>query len=82
MLLIKLFIFDQVPWVPILPCISVFVNIFLMMRLSEATWIRFGVWMVIGELHKIFTNLYPKQPENNVSIVTLYIRKYPYVYRN
>ncbi|XP_052285409.1 high affinity cationic amino acid transporter 1-like isoform X1 [Dreissena polymorpha] len=40
----------KVPWLPFLPGISIFVNIFLMMRLPEATWIRFAVWMVIGFL--------------------------------
>ena len=38
----------QVSMTPYLPAISVFVNIFLMLRLSEATWVRFAVWMAIG----------------------------------
>ncbi|XP_060564997.1 cationic amino acid transporter 2-like isoform X2 [Ruditapes philippinarum] len=38
----------KVPWLPFLPGISIFVNIFLMLRLPEATWIRFAVWMAIG----------------------------------
>ena len=38
----------KVPWVPMLPALSIFVNIYLMMKLSVATWIRFLVWLSIG----------------------------------
>ena len=40
----------KVPFVPWLPMFSVFVNVYLMMKLSEATWIRFAVWLVLGVL--------------------------------
>lgn len=39
----------KVPLLPWLPLFSVFVNIYLMMQLDMATWIRFTVWMVIGQ---------------------------------
>lgn len=39
----------QVPLVPSLPLASMFINIYLMMELNPATWMRFGVWMAIGE---------------------------------
>ena len=39
----------RVPFVPVLPLISVFINVFLILKLSYLTWIRFAVWMVIGE---------------------------------
>jgi cationic amino acid transporter 1 len=29
---------------------SVFVNVYLMMKLSEATWVRFAVWLILGVL--------------------------------
>ncbi|KAG4071212.1 hypothetical protein HA402_008947 [Bradysia odoriphaga] len=40
----------KVPFVPFLPCFSIFCNIFLMLQLDVATWIRFGVWLVVGYL--------------------------------
>ncbi|XP_058829404.1 cationic amino acid transporter 2-like isoform X2 [Topomyia yanbarensis] len=38
----------KVPLVPLLPAISIFVNIYLMLMLDVYTWIRFGIWMGIG----------------------------------
>lgn len=41
----------QVPLVPLLPCLSIFINLYLMFQLDGPTWIRFGVWVVIGEFY-------------------------------
>lgn len=38
----------KVPGVPLFPLLSIFVNVFLMMQMSAATWATFGVWMLIG----------------------------------
>ncbi|KPM10466.1 amino acid permease-like protein 5 [Sarcoptes scabiei] len=38
----------EVPWVPFIPVLSMFVNFYLMFKLSSTTWIRFGVWMGFG----------------------------------
>ncbi|XP_042804221.1 cationic amino acid transporter 3-like [Panthera leo] len=38
----------KVPAVPLLPLLSIFMNIYLMMQVSAATWAQFGVWMLIG----------------------------------
>lgn len=39
----------KVPLVPLLPCLSIFINLYLMFQLDGPTWIRFGVWVFIGE---------------------------------
>ena len=38
----------RVPWVPLLPGISIFCCLVLMLSLPLETWIRFFVWLVIG----------------------------------
>uniref|UniRef100_A0A182U557 Cationic amino acid transporter C-terminal domain-containing protein n=1 Tax=Anopheles melas TaxID=34690 RepID=A0A182U557_9DIPT len=38
----------RVPFVPFVPLISIFVNVYLMFQLDAATWVRFLVWLVVG----------------------------------
>ena len=38
----------RVPGVPVLPVLSVLACFYLMLNLPGETWIRFGVWMVVG----------------------------------
>ncbi|OBI95178.1 amino acid permease [Mycobacterium asiaticum] len=38
----------KAPWVPLLPVASVLACIWLMLNLTALTWVRFGVWLVIG----------------------------------
>ncbi|XP_063965232.1 cationic amino acid transporter 2-like [Lytechinus pictus] len=44
----KMELYFRTPFVPYLPILSAFFNIFLMFKLSKATWIRFVVWLAIG----------------------------------
>ena len=39
----------NVPCVPGIPIMAIFFNIFLMIKLSRVTWLRFVIWMVIGK---------------------------------
>jgi len=43
-------LYFQVPLVPYVPILSVLVNTYLILKLSPATWIRFGIWMFTGFL--------------------------------
>lgn len=38
----------RAPFVPALPMLAIFFNVFLMLKLSRLTWIRFGIWMGLG----------------------------------
>jgi APA family basic amino acid/polyamine antiporter len=40
----------RVPLVPFLPIVSALASFYLMLNLPGETWLRFGVWMVIGVL--------------------------------
>lgn len=43
----------RVPFVPVVPAISIFINIYLMLQLDSWTWIRFGIWMIIGKFKSL-----------------------------
>ncbi|XP_067862180.1 cationic amino acid transporter 4 [Heptranchias perlo] len=40
----------QVPLVPLVPAVSILLNVFLMLKLSLLTWVRFSIWIAVGFL--------------------------------
>lgn len=48
----------KVPLVPIIPCLSVLFNLYLMLELDIYTWIRFIVWLIIGFMIYFFYGLW------------------------
>ncbi|KAJ9588242.1 hypothetical protein L9F63_018406, partial [Diploptera punctata] len=40
----------QVKLLPLIPALSILINVYLMLNLDQGTWIRFGIWMLVGLL--------------------------------
>ncbi|XP_072839576.2 cationic amino acid transporter 4 [Pogona vitticeps] len=38
----------QLPLVPLTPALSIFINIYLMLKLNYMTWLRFSIWLIAG----------------------------------
>uniref|UniRef100_A0A8D2EME8 Cationic amino acid transporter C-terminal domain-containing protein n=1 Tax=Theropithecus gelada TaxID=9565 RepID=A0A8D2EME8_THEGE len=41
-------LYFKIPLLPVLPLVSISVNVYLMMQMTTETWAQFGVWMLIG----------------------------------
>ncbi|KAI4571108.1 hypothetical protein MJG53_013214 [Ovis ammon polii x Ovis aries] len=40
----------RVPALPVLPLVSIFVNLYLMMQMTSGAWILFGIWNAVADL--------------------------------
>ncbi|KAJ0176867.1 hypothetical protein K1T71_008046 [Dendrolimus kikuchii] len=61
---IKEEIYFKTPMVPLIPCISMYVNIHLMILINIQTWIRVGIWSLIGILIYLLLLCFRKQETN------------------
>ncbi|XP_069405536.1 cationic amino acid transporter 3-like isoform X7 [Ovis canadensis] len=44
------YLYFKVPALPVLPLVSIFVNVSLMMQMTSGTWALFGIWAAIGSV--------------------------------
>ncbi|MEK6566916.1 MAG: amino acid permease, partial [Bacteroidota bacterium] len=38
----------RTPWVPVVPLLGIAMCVYLMLGLPTVTWVRFGVWLLVG----------------------------------
>ncbi|XP_010004803.1 PREDICTED: cationic amino acid transporter 4 [Chaetura pelagica] len=53
----------QIPLVPLSPALSIVLNIYLMLKLSYMTWLRFAIWLLLGH-EKMAHTLEPLIPSS------------------
>ena len=53
---------SKVPFLPALPILSVFINMYLMIQLGGDTWIRYAVWMAVGKIMQSVYNGWENEP--------------------
>uniref|UniRef100_A0A1B6M8U7 Cationic amino acid transporter C-terminal domain-containing protein n=2 Tax=Graphocephala atropunctata TaxID=36148 RepID=A0A1B6M8U7_9HEMI len=47
----------KVPLLPLLPCFSICINFYLMVKLDVITWFRFSIWLFLGMLIYVFYSI-------------------------
>ncbi|XP_017777348.1 PREDICTED: high affinity cationic amino acid transporter 1-like [Nicrophorus vespilloides] len=70
----------KVPLVPVIPAISILVNVYLMLSLDSSTWIRFGVWMGIGLPLYLYSALSYEKANPNTKPPKAYYFNFAYVH--
>ncbi|XP_063228375.1 cationic amino acid transporter 4 [Bacillus rossius redtenbacheri] len=57
----------KVPCVPVVPALSIFFNVALMVNLNALTWVRFIVWMAVGLLVYFLYGIHHSKESEQVS---------------
>uniref|UniRef100_A0A1A9UMN4 Cationic amino acid transporter C-terminal domain-containing protein n=1 Tax=Glossina austeni TaxID=7395 RepID=A0A1A9UMN4_GLOAU len=67
----------KVPLVPLVPCLSVFTNLYLMSLLDAYTWIRFLIWIALGyAIYFLYGVRNSKQKSNGVPVTIVRERRH------
>ncbi|XP_017887715.1 cationic amino acid transporter 3 [Ceratina calcarata] len=67
----------KVPLVPLIPCCSIFINLYLMLQLDAFTWIRFSIWLLIGfAIYFLYGIFHSEQGKRDKAEAEMIKRKY------
>jgi basic amino acid/polyamine antiporter, APA family len=61
----------KTPWVPVVPILGIVISAYLMYNLAITTWIRLGVWLVIGMFIYLFYGLKQSRVQRELQTKTL-----------
>uniref|UniRef100_A0A1A9VZJ1 Cationic amino acid transporter C-terminal domain-containing protein n=1 Tax=Glossina brevipalpis TaxID=37001 RepID=A0A1A9VZJ1_9MUSC len=67
----------KVPLVPLIPCLTIFTNLYLMFLLDAYTWIRYLVWIILGyTIYFIYGIRNSKQEDENLPVTIVRERRH------